>query len=298
PLTVQAELDQVVLRVGLLPVYGDLPDLPRGADVDLPPGVLAPRAAPPGVPAVVDRVAGPVRTGEATLGAARGGHGALRQVLPWRPIGGARPGPQVGLRAPHEVLDDLLAVLTTVGPHVLHPVRDHPVVGDAVPVVVPVALAGDLPVDRPRAEEGGEGVGHRSLRGVVPRWRRPTEAVHVHAEAIADVVALDDGLLLGTLLDEALRVVAVLGDDATELVDPLGQGLVHPRVARDHARVALGLEVLHRPLRRLDALVVVLDEETPVHHPAEGVLAELGQPPRVAVRALGVDGQDLAGDVL
>src|SRR5699024_11218752 len=117
------------------------------------------------------------------------------------------------LRASYEVLDDLLAVLTSVGPHVLHPVRDHPVVGDAVPVVVPVALAGDLPVDRPRAEEGREGIGQRSLRGVVPRRRRPTEAVHVHAEAVADVVALADGLLLGALLDEALRRVAVLGDE-------------------------------------------------------------------------------------
>ena len=271
---------------------------PRGAEVDRPPGVVAPPARPAGRGVVVDGTAGTQLAGEAPLRAARGGDRSLRQVGTLLPAGRRRPGAQVGLGTAQQVVDDLPALRAVVAAHVLDPVRDHPVVGDAVAVVVPDPLTGHLPVDAPGARHGGEGVDERCVGRVVTGRRRPAEAVHVHAEAVADVVLLPDRPLGVPLLDELLGTVAVLGDEPAEPVDPLGEVLVHPRVARDDAGVGLGLEDLHRPRGRLDALVVDLDHEVAVHHPAQGVLAQRGQPAPVAVRPLRVDRQHLAGDEL
>ena len=96
------------------------------------------------------------------------------------------------------------------------------------------------------------------------------------------------------LVDEALGVARVRGDDAAELVDPRQRRRGAPAVRGDHARVVERLDQVERGVAALDAHVVGVEDHPLLRHPADRELAELGQAERVAERALGIDRQDAA----
>lgn len=160
----------------------------------------------------------------------------------------------------------------------------------SVGVQVPGALAGGLPVDDGPAVRAAEGVRDGAGHVRASRGGPAADAVHVGAVAVARAVLVPHRLGAPRLLDEVLRAVHVLGDEAAETVDPLGPVDVHPAVRGDDAGVGLGLEDVERPARGLDAHVVDLEHHVALHHAAHRVLAEVGESPHIALGVLVVGG--------
>ena len=135
---------------------------------------------------------------------------------------------------------------------------------------------------------GLEGIGDRV--GAVAGPALGAEAVHVGAPAEAEVdLAVAQRPQEAPLVDEALRVAGVGGDDAAELVDPRVGDLVGPAVAGDDARVAVGLEHVEHLGAGDGAEVVGVDDHPLRDQAADGVAAEVGESPRVAVGRRGIE---------
>src|SRR5690606_17175134 len=175
----------------LLPLDRHLADLAGREELHLEPGVvLAPPAGPPrGVLAVDGATGGQVQQ-QVALGRAGRGDRVAGQVRSRSEVRRGAPRPQVRLRAGGEVVDD---GLTGEDAQALDPVRDEAVVGDALGVVVPRALARHLAVEH-RAVTTRERV--RDLPRRRGRGRRATEAVHVGAVAVRDAVLVPQRLRL------------------------------------------------------------------------------------------------------
>ena len=276
------------------PVGGDQADLAGAGEHGqrLRPAVQAATDAPPEDPAVAPgrlacaeqhgprrgAHADPVQPAAAEVHV-RGATALGRDAL------GPLPHLEVGLRPAPQVRRDVVAAGLA---DVLQPVQVEPVMGGAVAVDVEHPRARALAVDHLLAVEGTEGVGDRAALAAAGCR---AEAVEVGADADAEEVtrvpvAADLAHVLGELIGPAVGG----SDHAAQLDDALPGRVVGPGVAREHSRVALGLEQRHGLVAADGAHVVDVHDHLALHHAADEVRAQVGQALDVAMRGRRVHG--------